>query len=173
MGFMLSASPFGQKMPRRRGASLLFDDTSVTGPVSRVLSWTTIYLGCGSPHSSSHLGENDGPPPGRSPNPAVVLLQVGFTWPPGLPDAGELLPRLSILTGKIRRFLSVALSLESPPAAVSSYLALRSPDFPRAGPFGAPPAAVRPGHIGSPTVYHPRLLSASGARPPSFPLFVL
>ena len=27
-----------------------------------------------------------------------VLHRVGFTWPPGLPDAGELLPRLSILT---------------------------------------------------------------------------
>ena len=34
---------------------------------------------------------------------------------------GELLPRLSILTARRRRFLSVALSLESPPPAVSRH----------------------------------------------------
>ena len=32
--------------------------------------------------------------------PAAVLLRIGFTWPYGLPHAGELLPRLSILTAK-------------------------------------------------------------------------
>jgi len=30
----------------------------------------------------------------------AVLLRIGFTWPRGLPRAGELLPRLSILTAK-------------------------------------------------------------------------
>ena len=41
--------------------------------------------------------------------------------------AGELLPRLSILTVQARRFLSVALSLGSPPAAVSSCYASVKP----------------------------------------------
>ncbi len=40
---------------------------------------------------------------------------------------------------KGRRYLSVALSLKSPSAAVSSYPALRSPDFPREQPFGLSP----------------------------------
>ena len=48
----------------------------------------------------------------------VVLLRVGFTWPPSRQGAGELLPRLSILTCRCRRFISVALSLESPPPDV-------------------------------------------------------
>ena len=42
---------------------------------------------------------------------------------------GELLPRLSILTAK-RRFISVALSLESPPPDVIRHPALWSSDFP-------------------------------------------
>ena len=41
-----------------------------------------------------------------------------------------------------RRFISVALSLGSPPAAVSRYPALWSPDFPRVRPFGTASAAV-------------------------------
>ena len=65
-------------------------------------------------------------PPGRGPPGKryllfAGLLRIGFTQPHGLPHAGELLPRLSILTVQKRRFFSVALSLESPPAAVSSY----------------------------------------------------
>ena len=50
-----------------------------------------------------------------------ALLRIGFAGPHGLPCAGELLPRLSTLTGQGRRYLSVALSLGSPPAAVSRY----------------------------------------------------
>ena len=59
--------------------------------------------------------------PGRAVCPSTVLLRIGFTGPRSLPRAGELLPRLSTLTGKSRRYLSVALSLGSPPAAVSRY----------------------------------------------------
>ena len=66
-------------------------------PVSRVLSFKAIiYLGGGLLRRSSH--------------PSVfiqlmyhilsVLLRVGFTWPHSLLCAGELLPRLSILTVK-------------------------------------------------------------------------
>ena len=61
-----------------------------------------------------------------------ALLRIGFAGPHGLPCAGELLPRLSTLTGQGRRYLSVALSLGSPPAAVSRYPALWSSDFPHA-----------------------------------------
>ena len=42
-----------------------------------------------------------------------VLHRVGFTWPPGLPDAGELLPRLSILTA----FAAVSFCCTSPRVA--------------------------------------------------------
>ena len=65
-----------------------------------------------------------------------ALLRIGFAGPHGLPCAGELLPRLSTLTvKKSRRYLSVALSLRSPSAAVSRYPALWSPDFPQNSPF--------------------------------------
>ena len=47
----------------------------LTGPVSRVLSWTTIYLGPVSPPGSSHLSGTGGPPL----CPCAVLLRVGFT----------------------------------------------------------------------------------------------
>jgi len=61
----------------------------------------------------------------------LVLLRIGFTWQYSRLYSGELLPRLSILAKKIFwRFLSVALSLESPRPAVSRYPALWSPDFP-------------------------------------------
>ena len=62
-----------------------------------------------------------------------MLLRIGFTGPHSLLCAGELLPRLSTLTTRRTawRYISVALSLGSPPAAVSSYPALRSSDFPR------------------------------------------
>ena len=50
----------------------------------------------------------------------AVLLQIGFTEPHGFPYAGELLPRRSTLTQN-GRYISVALSLGSPPAAVSRY----------------------------------------------------
>ena len=51
---------------------------------------------------------------------------------------GSLLHCLSTLTcTKYRRFISVALALESPPPDVIRHPALRSPDFPRLRPFGA------------------------------------
>ena len=79
--------------------------------------------------------------------PLSMFLRLGFAGPCGLPHAGELLPRLSTLTAKaaqdsrtqkgkppqaLRRYLSVALSLRSPSAAVSRYPALWSSDFPQA-----------------------------------------
>jgi hypothetical protein len=46
--------------------------------------------------------------------------------------AGELLPHRFTLTALRRRYVSVALSVGSPPLAVSQHPALRSPDFPPA-----------------------------------------
>ena len=45
-------------------------------------------------------------------------------------DIGELLPRLSILTGNLLRFISVALSLKSPSPDVIRHPVLRCSDFP-------------------------------------------
>jgi hypothetical protein len=48
-------------------------------PISRVLSWTTIHLGCMSPCTSSDLPESDMRV--TSKDSYLVLLQVGFTLP--------------------------------------------------------------------------------------------
>ena len=65
------------------------------GPVSRVLSWTAIYLGRALPRASSHLHRD-----GRAGlvSLSTVLLRIEFTAPTCLQAAGELLPRLSTLT---------------------------------------------------------------------------
>ena len=68
---------------------------------------------------------------------------MGFTWPTCCQAAGALLPHRSTLTLRRRRFISVALSLESPPPAVSRHPALRCPDFPQRGPFGTPLAMIQ------------------------------
>ena len=49
------------------------------------------------------------------------------------------------LPGKTWRYLSVALSLESPPPDVIRHPALRSPDFPRLNPFVCSAAITWPG----------------------------
>jgi len=89
-----------------------------TRSVSRVLSWTIIYLDRTLPHGSSHLL---GTRRAAAVCPSTMLHRIGFTWPRSLLRAGELLPRLSTLTSRRRRYISVALSLGSPPAAVSRY----------------------------------------------------
>ncbi len=71
--------------------------------------------------------------------PYSVLLQVGFTEPASHLAAGELLPHLSTLAcaySSHRRYVSVALSLESPPLGITQHPALWSSDFPQAQPFG-------------------------------------
>ncbi len=72
-------------------------------PVSRVLYLTVIYLGRRLPYGSSHPGER----PGQPCAPAAVLLRIEFTGPAGLPAAGELLPRLSTLTARMRGGISL------------------------------------------------------------------
>ena len=86
----------------------------------------TIYLNIALPQHFSH--------PSRTPDKRysqLMLHRIGFTWQHGSPRSGELLPRLSILAQKnTERFISVALSLESPPPAVSRYSVLWCSDFP-------------------------------------------
>ena len=66
--------------------------------------------------------------------PSCLSIRSCFRWglhsPVCRQTGGGLLPHLSILTCKNRRYISVALSLESPPPVVSRHPALRSPDFP-------------------------------------------
>jgi len=107
--------------------------------ISRVLYKTTIFLGCASPHSSSRLGgaRKGTRCPGRA------LLPVRFTEPRKLPSALVRSYRtFPPLPAQSRRFLSVALSLGSPPAAVSSYRSLEEPGLSSEGLSGPPPPSV-------------------------------
>ena len=64
-------------------------------PISRILSWTIIYLGRVLPPSAQcHLLFV----PSKHIFYHTVLLRLGFTWSYSLLYAGELLPRLSTLT---------------------------------------------------------------------------
>ena len=95
-------------------------------------SWVTIYLGLSLPAGSCDYQERDGPPLNA---PIPILHRVGFTWRTSRQAAGELLPRLSILTAYWRRSISVALSRRFPSADVIRYPALRCPDFPHSDTF--------------------------------------
>ena len=76
--------------------------------VSRVLSFKAIIcLGAELLLRSRHLSKLWPSKPLLS-----VLLRIGFTGHSSLLCAGELLPRLSTLTCKNRRYISVALSLK-------------------------------------------------------------
>jgi hypothetical protein len=135
---------FSYKRPEGRKSAKIrefrrscFDQTEKSRPLSRVLSWTAIPLGHASPRASSDL-------PGdlhvshtlrcfKPPSPYLVLLPVGFAVPVMLP------PLRCALTApfhpyrplaRLRRYLSVALSVDSRPPGVTWHRALWSPDFP-------------------------------------------
>ena len=133
--WITGGAPEGPRSRRQEGGSR---------PISRVLSWATIPLGCTSPCTSSSLpGNTRGPrAAGRS-----ELQPTCFPiWPcsgRGLPcrpcyqRRGALLPHPFTLTsrGRTRGFgglLSVALSVGSRPPGVTWRPALWSPDFPPA-----------------------------------------
>ena len=67
---------------------------SMSKPVSRILSWTAIYLGPSLPMGSSHLLRAAG----QACCSPTVLLRIEFTAAVCLQPPGELLPRLSTLT---------------------------------------------------------------------------
>ena len=88
---------------------------------------TAIYLGPLLPAASCDFFET-----GRAaPWFLFVLLRVGFTGTRDItaPAVGSY-PTFPSLPGQAWRSISVALSLESPPPAVSRHPAGRSPDFP-------------------------------------------
>ena len=98
-----------------------------------------IYLGILSPICSSDLPES---------RRAALCFLFGlasngvYMCPACYQPGGSLLHCLSTLTALLRRFISVALSLESPPPDVIWHPALWSPDFPLPWPFGFMAATI-------------------------------
>ena len=105
-----------------------------------------ITLGRQLPAASSDLPGSSGGPPSNAP--LCGLAPDGVCRAsPVTRGTGELLPRLFTLAPRKARggMFSVALSLGSPPVAVSDHPALWSSDFPpaRCGPAIIPPAPTR------------------------------
>ena len=103
----------------------LFLYTSVT--ISRVMSWMIIYLVLLLPAASSDLPENRS---GKSIVLFLVLLRMGFTCALRVTEEAVVSYTTFPPLPHKRRFISVALALESPPPDVIRHPALRSPDFP-------------------------------------------
>ena len=144
---MTKAMPFLQKAillsydPRR------FSGGAFTiGSISRVLSSTVIYLGAPLPVRSSHLLGSSRASLASS----AVLLRIEFTamdafarhWVRSYRTFPPLLE--TAYTASSGLFL-LHFSSDRSGRALPVILALRSPDFPHARPFGAAPATVRPG----------------------------
>ena len=117
--------------------SLLFK--IATKPISRVLSWTTIFLVCTLPCSSSHLLETAGP----------TYMFLHDVAPNRVYMAAQSPARRCALTApfhpylQCRRYISVALSLGSPPAAVSRYSCPMEPGLSSGEAFRLSSAAVQ------------------------------
>ena len=110
--------------------------------VSRVLCFAAIYLDPPLPMGSSRLPGTAGP----AICPSTALLRIEFTAPFRLRTMGELLPRLSTLTAPakpLRRYISVALVLGSPPAGVTRYPCPMKPGLSSRTDFRPVPAAAR------------------------------
>lgn len=113
-------------------------------PVSRVLFFRqpSILVRCCQRHRATFSRRNEQP---------HGLCLSCFGW--GLQGPATLPPQRWALTPpfhpylpKDRRFISVALSLESPPPAVSRHPALRSPDFPHSYERDCPTYSHNPNH---------------------------
>ena len=98
----------------------------MSNPVSRVLSFkTVIYLRRISLYGSSRPSDY------RSDKPILsALLRMGFTWHKALPQCRWALTPPFHPYPQSGRFISVALSLESPPPGFLRHPVLRSSDFP-------------------------------------------
>ena len=110
----------------------------MSNPVSRVLSFkTVIYLRRISLYGSSRPSDYRPDKPIQS-----ALLRMGFTWHKALPQCRwALTPPFHPYLPKGKRFISVALSLESPPPGFLRHPVLRSSDFPHGQKFA--PATVQ------------------------------
>jgi len=100
---------------------------------------TAIYLDRTLPYGSSHL---PGETPGKRMYPQIGVASDRVCRAAQSPARRWALTSPFHPYRQSRRYISVALSLESPPAGVARYPALRSSDFPQVRPFGAAPAAV-------------------------------
>ena len=128
----LASSRLVPRNARRRPDGAAFVVSAWSGPVSRILSWTIIYLGPSSPTASRGLTRAPAGPALAAP------ICPCFRW--GLPSrrvAATLVRSyrtvsafLPLESGGV--FFSVALSVGSPRPGVTRHLALRSPDFPHA-----------------------------------------
>lgn len=106
----------------------------MSNTISRVLYQMIIYLVLMSPPGSSDLPEST---TGRRIASYSVLLRMGFTCALSVTSqAVGSYPAIPPLHGLAMRYISVALSLGSPPPDVIRHPALRSPDFPHLRPFG-------------------------------------
>ena len=76
---------------------------------------------------------------------STVLLRIEFTASDSLQPTGELLPRLSTLTPRAGRYISVALFLKSPSAGVTRYPCPVEPGLSSQGAFRPACATARPG----------------------------
>ena len=98
----------------------------MSSPVSRVLSFkTVIYLRHTSLHGSSRPSDYRPDKPIHS-----TLLRMGFTWHKALPQCRWALTPPFHPYPLRGRFISVALSLKSPPPGFLRHPVLRSSDFP-------------------------------------------
>ena len=124
----------------------------MSNPVSRVLSFkTVIYLRRISLDGSSRPSDYRPDKPIQS-----ALLRMGFTWHKALPQCRwALTPPFHPYLSSDKRFISVALSLESPPPGFLRHPVLRSSDFPHGRKFA--PATVQ---ITRRVFYH-KILSVS------------
>ena len=104
----------------------MFGTAPMSSPVSRVLSFkTVIYLRRISLYGSSRPSDYRSDRPIRSP-----LLRMGFTWHKALPQCRWALTPPFHPYPRSGRFISVALSLESPPPGFLRHPVLWSSDFP-------------------------------------------
>ena len=104
---------------------------------------TAIYLGPLLPTASCDFFETERAAPWS----LFVLLRVGFTGARDVTAAAVgSYPTFPSLPKRIRRSISVALSLESPPPAVSRHPALRSPDFPHSNERDCPTYSHNPNY---------------------------
>ena len=98
----------------------------MSNPVSRVLSFkTVIYLRRISLYGSSRPSDYRPDKPIQ-----LTLLRMGFTWHKALPQCRWAFTPPFHPYLRSRRFISVALSLESPPPGFLRHPVLRSSDFP-------------------------------------------
>ena len=113
-------------------------------PVSRVLFFRqpSILVRCCQTASCDFFRDGT-----SSPMVSVCLASGGvYRVPRRLPPQRWALTPPFHLTKRIRRSISVALSLESPPPAVSRHPALRSPDFPYSYERDCPTYSHNPNH---------------------------